>query len=62
MLIASPSMPGPITILLLNYYQLGAVSLPLADLVPILTSEKRLNEVLEMALTGDVQSKKVTSG
>lgn len=55
-------MPGPITILLLNYYQLGAVSLPLADLVPILTSEKRPNEVLEMALTGDVQSKKVTSG
>lgn len=55
-------MPGPITILLLNYYQLGVVPLPLADLVPILTSEKRLNEVLEMALTGDVQSKKVTSG
>lgn len=56
------SIPGPITILSLYYYQLRAVSLPLVDLVPILPSEKQLTEVLEMALTGDGRSKKVTSG
>ena len=58
----SPSIPDPITILSLYYYQLRAVSLPLVDLVPILPSEKQLTEGLELALTGDGRSKKVTSG